>query len=410
MANVKDGATGTVLTAPSPATTGTTIVLQAGEGARFPTPPFYVIAHPNNQIPVVSAAEKLLVTAISTDTLTVVRAQGIYTAKNIDAGWRISNAIFQEDFNNASIVKNETPGGAINSSNTTYTIASPGKVTGSLEVYKQGLRLKGGGVDYTETPTGFTTTTAPTTGNVLLCDYIVAGSIQNVGTNSFISDETPTGLVNGSNTSYTSARAYIGGSLEVFVNGLKQTRGVDYTETTPSTGTFTISPALATGDILRINYQYNLNPSSNADTIDGIHANTVATADQLYPLGSGAKFPSTVLQLPSLNRQDNTSNATVNGARMEIGWGVIVPGATSSASESVTFSSAFTSAPIVTITAGGDHASSSTYGSGGPNIKLFLTEATNITTGGFTAYVRSVDASNWSAGNTVFYQWIAIGT
>lgn len=297
MANVKDGATGTVLTAPSPATSGLSLTLNSGEGARFPTAPFYVIAHPNNTIPTVSTAEKLLVTAVSTDTFTIVRAQGIYSAQSIAVGYRISNAIFQDDMNNASIIRNEVPGGSVNGSNTAFTTASAAAMaTASLEVYKNGVRMKPGGADFTQTTTGFTMVTAPASGTVLLCDYIVAGALNNVGTNSLVTVETPTGLVNGSNTSYTTARAYIGGSLEVYLNGLKQARGTDYTETTPGSGIFTMATAPPTGYTIFVDYQFNLNPASNADTVDGIHANTTPIANTLLALDSNATIPQTVVQ------------------------------------------------------------------------------------------------------------------
>lgn len=97
MGNLKDYATSTILTPPSPATSGTTIVLQAGHGARFPAVPFMVTAHPPAELPTLDNAEKLEVTAKSTDTLTVLRAQGDTTAKAIEAGWRISNSMFLAD-------------------------------------------------------------------------------------------------------------------------------------------------------------------------------------------------------------------------------------------------------------------------------------------------------------------------
>jgi len=97
MSNLKDYGTSTVLTAPSPADSGTTIVVQAGHGARFPSAPFYVTAHPPAEFPTLDNAEKLEVTAKSTDTLTVLRAQGDTTAKTIEAGWRISNSLFDAD-------------------------------------------------------------------------------------------------------------------------------------------------------------------------------------------------------------------------------------------------------------------------------------------------------------------------
>lgn len=292
MANVKDGATSTVLTAPSPATSGTSLVVQSGDGTKFPSPPFYAIVHPVNSIPTVSNAEKVLVTAVSTDTFTIVRAQGIYTAKSIAVGWRISNAIFQEDMNNSSIIQNEVPGGSINGSNTAFTLASAtGMVTGSLKLFKNGVRMKGGGADYTETSTGFTMVTAPATGTVLLADYNVNGALNNVGTNSLISDEVPTGSVNGSNTAFTTARAYIAGTLEVFINGVKQARTTHFTETTPGSGIFTMSDAPLASDNIMVNYSYNLNPSGNADTVDGFHAWDLMPVGAVLPY-AGINAPS----------------------------------------------------------------------------------------------------------------------
>ena len=98
MSNKKDFATSTVLTAPSTPTAGTSLVVQAGHGVRFPAAPFYVVAHPPAEFPTLDNAEKLLVTAKSTDTFTITRAQGDTTAKSIDVGWRISNAVFLADF------------------------------------------------------------------------------------------------------------------------------------------------------------------------------------------------------------------------------------------------------------------------------------------------------------------------
>jgi hypothetical protein len=296
MANVKDGATSLVATAPSPATSGTSLVVTTGEGTVFPTPPFYAIVHPVGTLPTVAVAEKVLVTAISTDTLTITRAQGIYTAKTVLVGWRISNAIFQEDMNNSSIIQNETPGGTVNGVTTAFTVASAtGMLTGSLKVYKNGVRMKGGGADFTQTATGFTMVTAPATGTVLLCDYNVNGALNNVGTNSILSDEVPTGLVNGSNATFTLARAYIAGSVEVYINGVKQARGTHFTETTPASGIFTMGDAPLTGDIITCNYQFNLNPASNADTVDGIHASSTPVANQLLALDSNAFVPTAAL-------------------------------------------------------------------------------------------------------------------
>lgn len=98
MANKKDFATSTVLTAPSPADTGTSLVVQAGHGARFPAAPFYVTAHPPSEFPTLDNAEKLLVTAKTTDTFTITRGEADTVPMLIEAGWRISNSIYLDDF------------------------------------------------------------------------------------------------------------------------------------------------------------------------------------------------------------------------------------------------------------------------------------------------------------------------
>jgi hypothetical protein len=189
-----------------------------------------------------------------------------------------------------SIIDGEVPAGTINGSNVTFTLAST-PATNSLALYKNGIRLKAGGADYTLSGATITFVTAPPTGAVLLADYNVSSTSFSVGTNSTITDEVPAGTVNGSTVIFTAARGYIAGSLEVFINGVKQARTTHFTETTPSTGVFTMSDAPLTGDNIIINYLFNLNPSSNSDTVDGIHASTTPVANQLVALDSNARMP-----------------------------------------------------------------------------------------------------------------------
>jgi hypothetical protein len=99
--NFKNLALGTVATAPSPATTGTSLVLQAGEGARFPQPTtdgfFYITAMPPGENPHSDNSEILLVTARSTDTLTITREQGDTSAQSIAENWIIVQGIYNEN-------------------------------------------------------------------------------------------------------------------------------------------------------------------------------------------------------------------------------------------------------------------------------------------------------------------------
>lgn len=97
MGNLKDFATALIVTAPSPATTGTSLVIEAGYATRFPAVPFFATAHPQGTLPTLDNAEKVKVTAIAGDTFTIVRAQGDTTAKTIADGWRISNVVFKSD-------------------------------------------------------------------------------------------------------------------------------------------------------------------------------------------------------------------------------------------------------------------------------------------------------------------------
>lgn len=83
----------TVATAPSPATSGTSLVVQSGDGAKFPTPPFNATIWPINAKPTVANAEIVRVTNISTDTLTITRAQESSSARSVIIGDQIAAAI-----------------------------------------------------------------------------------------------------------------------------------------------------------------------------------------------------------------------------------------------------------------------------------------------------------------------------
>ena len=283
MANIVDLAWSALPSTPTSPTTNTTIPVTTGDGALFASTPMKALMTPPGVIPTKSNSECVLITGRSGDNLTVVRDYKNWNGgvgRSVAQNWIIMQTPFADDFFNTTLVSNEVPGGSINGSNTSFTTASIFR-TNSLRVFLNGQRLTAGASnDYQEVAagTGFTMNYAPATGDVLLVDYAVGDTTYAVGGNSIVSDETPTGSVNGSNTSFTTQRAYISTSLEVFINGLKQIRGTDYTETTPGSGIFTMAVAPATGDAVRVNYQFNLAPSSNADTVDGFHASQTPVA------------------------------------------------------------------------------------------------------------------------------------
>lgn len=242
-----------------------------------------------------------LVGRATTDTLTnktltspVINTGTVGADPTVNLG--IASKQYVDNLGTTTLVNNETPGGTINGSNTAFTTAST-YATGSLQVYLNGQRLfSGSGNDYVEVSGGFTMQYAPATGDVLLVGYNVTNTHFIQGSNSQIVNETPTGTVNGTTTLFTTLQTkYVANTLEVFLNGLQQIRGTDYTETSPGSGTFTFTTAPITGDAVRVNYQFSTGSSGNADTVDGIHANATATANTLYPLNASAQLPVSVL-------------------------------------------------------------------------------------------------------------------
>jgi hypothetical protein len=83
----------TVATAPSPATSGTSLVVAAAAGAAFPPAPFEATVWPVSVQPLGSNAEVVTVTAIATDTFTIVRAREGSSARTIVIGDQIAATI-----------------------------------------------------------------------------------------------------------------------------------------------------------------------------------------------------------------------------------------------------------------------------------------------------------------------------
>ena len=91
--NYKNFAYSNVDTAPVPATSGTSLVVSAGTGSRFPTVPFYATVWQAGVQPSAANAEIVLVTLVSTDTFTITRQQEGTSARTIVAGDQIAATI-----------------------------------------------------------------------------------------------------------------------------------------------------------------------------------------------------------------------------------------------------------------------------------------------------------------------------
>jgi len=138
---LKNFAYSLVATPPSPATSGTSLVVTAGQGALFPTAPFDATIWPAGVQPLSTNAEIVRVTAVSTDTFTITRAQYGTTARSITAGYQIAQTITANLFNQLNIAV----GNALKASNNLSDVANYSTALQTLN----GLPLSGG------TMTGF---------------------------------------------------------------------------------------------------------------------------------------------------------------------------------------------------------------------------------------------------------------
>ena len=80
----------------------------------------------------------------------------------------------------------------------------------------------------------------------------VAASIQ-TSAGLFIIGEQPTGLINGSNATFNTLQSFVPETLQLFINGVSQTNGVDYYTTGTTTIILSVSPIM--GDYIRANYK-----------------------------------------------------------------------------------------------------------------------------------------------------------
>jgi hypothetical protein len=113
----------------------------------------------------------------------------------------------------------------------------------------------------------------------------------------------------------------------------------------------------------------------------------------------------------STNRDNNGTNVTETIASLQTGWVCGQPGVAANINFNVTFPIVFTNVPIVIAVMGGDTAGvTSTLGAGGANVNNAIAEAISISTTGFVLRVYTPNGGNWAANNTVYAQWMAIGT
>ena len=161
---LKNFAYSSVATAPSPATSGTSLVVVAGQGTLFPATPFDVTIWPAGQAPSSFNAEICRVTAVSTDTFTITRAQYGTTAMTITTGYQIAQTIDANLLNQLAPLSGATFTGAV--SGTTFT--GSGEVKGT-DFYPTGLT----GATMATRYVGGTSQGPPASGTFSAGDWIV---------------------------------------------------------------------------------------------------------------------------------------------------------------------------------------------------------------------------------------------
>jgi len=443
-----------VSVAPSPATSGTSLGVTDANAAYLPdTYPYWAVLVPTGAAPTRSNSEIVKVTGGSssagTTTLTITRAQGIpaTTAQTVTTSFDIYDANSVEALPQVSSSVTETPSGSVNSSNATFTLSQT-PTSGTVKLFQNGIRLKLT-EDYTISGLTITMNTAPITGDLLLADYSIVSGTFSVGSTSFITNETPSGTINGSNAAFDTAFTYVAGSIQVYRDGqLMKGGGADYTETDSNTITFVTAPV--TGSVLLVSYQYAVSTAGNADTLDGYHANATPTANNIPVLNASKDLDidtgdviatdvtaegvmrvagaitqtgtadhvtitpgtSKLVKIAVL-RQSDTTNAYNNSSVILTGWGFINANGASVSykAETVTFGITFTAAPVVIANGAGRSAPGSGASDGLASTwqDWIVGTATAVTTTTFSMNVFQTNNTNL-ANYDYLYAWIAIGT
>ena len=150
---LKNFAASLVATAPSPATSGTSLVVTAGQGSYFPATPFDATIWPSGSQPTNTNAEIVRVTNVSTDTFTITRAQYGTTAQSIAVGYQIAQTV------DANLLSQLAP---LSGATFTGEVVAPDFKVSGLTGATAATRYVGG-----------TTNGAPTSGTFAVGDFIV---------------------------------------------------------------------------------------------------------------------------------------------------------------------------------------------------------------------------------------------
>jgi hypothetical protein len=152
-----------------------------------------------------------------------------------------------------TFVDGEIPLGALDGSNTTFTLANAPIPASGLVLFRNGLLLRQG-TDYTLSTRSvtFLTGATPQPGDLLLASYRISVNLPGVG---FVDAEVPSGAINGSNAIFTLSQIPTpAAGVSVYRNGLRLASSIDY-NISGNTITFTSSLIPQSGDLLFCSYR-----------------------------------------------------------------------------------------------------------------------------------------------------------
>ena len=150
---LKNFAYSLVATAPSPATSGTSLTVTTGQGSLFPAAPFDLTCLPPGVQPISTNAEIVRVTVVTGDVLTITRAQYGTTAQSIAVGWQVAQTV------DANLLNQLAP---LSGATFTGNVTAPAHIASGLTGATTASRYVGG-----------TTNGAPVSGTFAVGDFII---------------------------------------------------------------------------------------------------------------------------------------------------------------------------------------------------------------------------------------------
>ncbi len=202
----KNFAYSTIATAPSPATSGTSLVVAAGQGSLFPTVPFNATIWPVNAQPTSANAEIVRVTNISTDTFTITRTQESTSARTVVVGDQIAATVTAKTLTDieSGVPSNATLLSLQNRQLVASTISNPGQNSVWLAPFRvpPGNYVSASSFVFVESLTGtFTSNVAATWGQTIQWALYSNNTTNSTRFDSWLSSSITAQVYNSSNTS-----------------------------------------------------------------------------------------------------------------------------------------------------------------------------------------------------------------